>query len=601
MSIVENPPKRLLIYTHYNPQNLLSAYVLFALEKLNPLYERVVFVSNSQVSSKHREQLSEYTDEIIQRKNKGFDFGAWRDAIFQEGWENIQEYEYLTLMNDTCYGPMQDLKQVFNKMEEIDADYWGITSHTELNIGFWKFGRNIAAHLQSYFVSYSKQILQNDAFQSFWKNVEDLADVKEVIDEYEIGISRILSSEGFSHAAYLPADTFPKNVRNNVAFHHPQLLIDRGSPFIKIKSIFLFKHPGYLKDLVEKHTDYSFSFIEEHITQSFLPNKSLKVLDKNYLLPETDPNEESSLRIAVHLHVYYTDGVSRFLSDFEQIVSKLDLYITTDSHEKKEFLERKIEEYTFERSRIKIIVTENRGRDVLPWLRISDQLESYDVVGHFHVKKSIHADEWMAKAWMDDLRDSLLSKADSIFKLFETDENLGIVIPDIPYFFKSGDLYLPTDDRLSEADERDYLLDLWSKLDVKKTIDRESIFKPIMSYGTMFWYRPEALEPLMDVEKFNDGFLSEPLPEGDRYPHSFERAVVYVAWSNNYDFRVVFKKDAVFSGFDVHNRSGIQEFSEKFFSTSAWKVGRSLTWIPWKVKRFFRKRIHVNEVDPEST
>lgn len=586
MSSINESSKRLLIYTHYNPQGLLSSYVLFTLKKMNPFYQRVIFVSNSPIRSKHREELSEVTDKIIQRENKGFDFAAWRDAIFMEGWNKIEEYDYLTLMNDTCFGPMYDLSPFFKKMENKEVDYWGITEHTDLKTGFWRFGHNIIAHLQSYFISYGKQVLKSAAFQSFWENVEECEDVEDVIDKYEIGLSQVLGAEDFSFAAYLPADNFPERIQNQVTFFQPHLLIEKKSPFIKVKSIFFFKHPEYLRKKIEEHTNYSYSFIEEHITQTFLPNKSLTVLNKNYVLPDGKSDEgKSSLKIAIHLHAYFVDGVEKFLSRFKEIQSDIDIYITTDTKEKKKYVDKFIEEFNLHHSRVEIILTENRGRDILPWLRISNRLDAYDIVGHFHVKRSATVEKWVAQAWMDDLCDSLLSNADWIFNQFEKDELVGIVIPDMPYYFKVLEDFFP------QQNGNDHLLQLWSKLNVRKTLDEEYLNKAIMSYGTMFWYRPAALRPLMDVEKFDKQFLPEPLPHTNAFPHSFEGIVVYVAWSQNFDFRVVLNKEAVFSGFDVHNKTGINDLTESFFKTSAWKIGRSITWVPWKIKRFFRGKI----------
>ena len=39
--------ERLLLYVHYNKFNFISGHVLYQLEKIRPLYSRVVFISNS--------------------------------------------------------------------------------------------------------------------------------------------------------------------------------------------------------------------------------------------------------------------------------------------------------------------------------------------------------------------------------------------------------------------------------------------------------------------------------------------------------------------------------------------------------------------------
>ena len=37
--------QRLLLYVHYNKFNFISGHVLYQLEKIRPLYSRVVFIS----------------------------------------------------------------------------------------------------------------------------------------------------------------------------------------------------------------------------------------------------------------------------------------------------------------------------------------------------------------------------------------------------------------------------------------------------------------------------------------------------------------------------------------------------------------------------
>ena len=73
--------ERLLLYVHYNKFNFISGYVLYQLEKIRPLYSRVVFISNSQLPEDVKDHLSnqQLVDDILERQNSGFDFAAWRD------------------------------------------------------------------------------------------------------------------------------------------------------------------------------------------------------------------------------------------------------------------------------------------------------------------------------------------------------------------------------------------------------------------------------------------------------------------------------------------------------------------------------------------
>lgn len=570
---------RLLIYSHYNPQNIYSDYVHFMLREMAPFYKRIIFVSNSALSEQQKEKISEIADRIIMRENKGFDFGAWKAAILKEGWEELGKYDYVTLMNDTNFGPMCDLEPIFTEMESRLPDYWGMTKHTDYKSGFLWFGLNIKAHLQSYFMSFSRKVVESDAFQNFWEKVKNLKDVQQVIDKYEIGLSRTLEKAGFTGQSYFPPDTFEKEVNNVATFFYPDKMLQKRFPFLKVKSIFFFQHPKHLKSVVEEFTDYNFQLIEQHITDSFHPNISLSVLDKNLVLPKGDYKKPvSSLSVAIHIHVFYTDEWPRFCSYLEQMESPADLFITTDTEAKKENILSILGDYNLDKMNAEIIITENRGRDVLPWIYISEKLKKYDLVGHFHVKKSPLVFDWIGKTWMYEVTESLLNHADFIFEEFEKNKRLGIVIPDIPYFFKMNN------DFESYKKDKEHFFKFWKQLGLSKTLDEEEFYKIIMSYGNMFWYRPPALEPLTNYEKFGEHFTEEPLGTGGTLAHSFEASTVYVAWNQNYDFRVTINQDYIFSGFDVENKSAASSIFNKY----AWKIGKAVIWLPRKIRRYLR-------------
>ena len=143
--------KRLLIFVHYNQYNNLSTYVLNLLEEVSHLYEKIIFVSNSVLSNQHILLLNKLCKKVIQRENIGFDFGAWRDALLEEKWENLEEYDSITLMNDTCFGPLFNLENVYKAMEEKDVDFWGISNHKRTDSGMPGTNESVPEHIKSYF------------------------------------------------------------------------------------------------------------------------------------------------------------------------------------------------------------------------------------------------------------------------------------------------------------------------------------------------------------------------------------------------------------------------------------------------------------------
>ena len=106
--------QRLLLYVHYNKFNFISGHVLYQLEKIRPLYSRVVFISNSQLPEDVNSNLvaQHLVDDILERQNSGFDFAAWRDGMKTVGFDQLAHFDSVTLMNDTCFGPRTNLSAV---------------------------------------------------------------------------------------------------------------------------------------------------------------------------------------------------------------------------------------------------------------------------------------------------------------------------------------------------------------------------------------------------------------------------------------------------------------------------------------------------------
>ena len=152
--------QRLLLYVHYNKFNFISGHVLYQLEKIRPLYSRVVFISNSQLPEDVKSNLvaQHLVDDILERQNSGFDFAAWRDGMKTVGFDQLAHFDSVTLMNDTCFGPLWDLEPIYQQFEHDDeVDFWGMTNYRK--------DKDFNEHIQSYYLSFKKQVLTSSAFQ----------------------------------------------------------------------------------------------------------------------------------------------------------------------------------------------------------------------------------------------------------------------------------------------------------------------------------------------------------------------------------------------------------------------------------------------------
>ena len=168
---------------------------------------------------------------------------------------------------------------------------------------------------------------------------------------------------------------------------------------------------------------------------------------------------------------------------------------------------------------IEVAVFENRGRDILPFIKVAHRLEreGLDVVLKLHTKKSTHRQD--GDIWRKDLIEKLTSQqnASTLFSAFLTDETLGLVAPTghlLPLNFYWG---------ANEAN----VTHLASRMGLQPPEPASETFIA----GSMFWARLRALRPLLDANLGNQDFEFEEGQVDGTMAHAVERIFVYAARS----------------------------------------------------------------------
>ena len=224
---------RILLYVHYNKSDDLSSHVLYQLEQLLTFFSRVLVISNSYLSTENLNSLKKIgVNEVIQRKNIGYDFAAWRDGMNYIGFNSLVDYDSVTLMNDTCIGPLWNLKEYFEKFEtRDDIDFWGMTNFRKT--------KYFKEHLQSYFVSYSRQVVSSKVFQKFWISIRDYENIRSVIDHCETRFTGKLTRSGFKYGVVFNTlnEDADDLIHPDFSYYKPFDIIDNRVPFLKLKAL----------------------------------------------------------------------------------------------------------------------------------------------------------------------------------------------------------------------------------------------------------------------------------------------------------------------------------------------------------------------------
>lgn len=518
--------KRLLLYVHFNKYNRVSSHVVYQLTQMRSLFSKVIFISNSQVADADVKMLREkhLIDDFIQRQNSGFDFAAWRDGMVFVGFDELVTYDSVTTMNDTCFGPLWEMYSIYQEFEtKTTVDFWGLTNN--------RATKSFREHIQSYFISFKASVLRSTAFRDFWENIKEYQDVQKVIDQYETKVTTTLLDAGFQYDVVF--DTTKEDASNmlhaDFSYYNPTAILNHRVPFIKVKAIDNNQHiTPYLLNDIQKNSTYPIDLIVSHMSEINYPDFSY-LLGHKYV-KKRERVDLKNQKVAVHLHVFYVDLLEEFLTAFKQFHFSYDLFITTDSDDKKAEIEEILSANSQE---AQVFVTGNIGRDVLPMLKLKNYLSTYDFVGHFHTKKSKEADFWAGQSWREELIDMLVKPADNILAQLQQNPKIGLVIADMPTFFRYNKIVDAWNEHLIAPE----MNTLWQKMGMTKKIDFNAFHTFVMSYGTFVWFKYDALKPLFDLNLTDDDVPEEPLPQNSIL-HAIERLLIYIAWNEHYDFRI---------------------------------------------------------------
>jgi len=575
--------KRLLVFVHFNPHGQLSDHVVHMIWKIAPLFERVRFISNSPLSEEDQRKINGACHTLSCRQNTGFDFGAWKDALLEDGWESLTRYDSITLMNDSCFGPLVDLSEIYSNMETRVLDFWGITRHIRFFRNNFGFKGIIPEHVQSYFLVFNRQVVASRAFQRFWEGQKSYKNILHTIRFGEIPLTQKLVRAGFLFDTVINIE--PANgLKPDLSLAHPGLLLEKGTPFLKVKSFIHTGVPTYIKSVMKKYSEFDVGLIDKHFFDTLPPNEYVHIIDNRLFVGFKSNKPASKLFAAVHIHVYYLDVFQKMLDALTVALRHFDWYITTDTSEKKEKIKTQLAAHSPGVTIKEIRIVENRGRDIGPWLQMAEKLSVYEVAGHFHTKKTLRGKEGIGYSWLNEIMNTLIIPQEEIMKAFFEDKSLGVVISDIPLMFRRSVGVMKWDKTIKPAKE------LWLQMNCKKKIQFEKIVSPIMPYGSMFWYRPEALRPLFDLGLKPEIFPEEPMPGDGTLAHAIESLPVYIVWAQGFHYRVAMHPEYILSGFDNKPLIRAMKKNREITRSNTWLVGRLITWLPGKCINFLTKK-----------
>ena len=186
---------KIAVFAHYDKYNQVQEYVKYYLSQLSAVCDEIICVTTSALSTNDIQQLKLYCSDVILRENVGHDFYSYKIGL--ASIQDLRRVDKLILCNDSCFGPLFELQNIYAKLINSSGDFWGISANSRPSL-----------HLQSYFLIFSHQVVNSVAFNDFWQELEIISDKDSIVNNYEVGLSQCLLSAGFKLSSWLPINDY---------------------------------------------------------------------------------------------------------------------------------------------------------------------------------------------------------------------------------------------------------------------------------------------------------------------------------------------------------------------------------------------------------
>lgn len=560
--------KRAGIFLFYDPEGKVDDYILGCLGSLQQHMDYLLVVSNSPLDETNRKRLESVSSEVMERKNVGYDVGAYRDGLRHLGWDHMGDYDELVLFNYTFFAPIHPWAGLFERTDKWDTDFWGITEHDEVRPHPFLPKLVMPRHIQSHWIAVRSSLSTTKDWRTYWEDMPPIESYNDSIQWHESRFTGYFNALGYRHEVAYNVDDYPSA---NPVFDNASLLLQDGCPILKRRN--LFHNPLHLDrfaiigaDMLEqaRAAGYDTDLILSNLARTSKPRDLVTNAGLTWVVPQSASEETyaaaATQKVLAVAHIFYADMAEEILQRLSVLPKGYYLVATTSNEENQAQIRAVMERYGVE-GEVRVVAS-NRGRDIGAFLvDCNDVLSSdkWDIVVKIHSKKSVQDDYNAAQLFKTHLYDNLLNSRAHVANIlaeFAAHPALGMVLAPLPH------MGYPT---MGHAwfTNREPAQAVAKRLGINVPFDKDM---PLATYGSMFIARPQALAKLV-----NAGFKHENFPVEGGYKdgslaHVLERLMAYAALSEGFYVRPVLapKWAEVYYGYLEYKLAAVSSFLPPF-------------------------------------
>ncbi len=497
-----------VLIAHWDPDGKIDPYVQYMARHFCKMGKKVVLCSSCDVSGASEEWKC--FDAVVCRTCPGCDFVSWKAGL--EAFPSLYGASELTLCTDSVFAPVGSYEPVYDAMNAVDCDCWGMT-----------LSRQPVPHVQSAHIVLRKKALRHDAFKHFINSIAP-DNEKNATTEHALSFALWLEMHGLRIGCYRPfashgnpMEYWQKVLKFGIPLINRDLFSAGGSmtplpAWQKMTDKYGYPHALILNYFFRIGIDISPALCVGRRSRQWPP--SVFPQQKDIVLP-AGIYTENRLKVAAVLHCFYPDVLKeKLLSHISYLPESTHLYISTDTKEKASAI--KIMTAHLPLAKIEIRVMPNKGWDIAPFLAgFRDVLQQYDLICKIHAKSSPHMESHLVDEWHDLLFGSLLGSEEHLIKiiaLFNRDSRLGLLAPpSLPF------------NRMDSSSNAKMFYDVARRLNI--VIGKTEAIDFAM--GSMFWARSDALMPLLNLNlTFDDFECTDANYRDGSLAHALERCFI---------------------------------------------------------------------------
>ena len=310
-------------------------------------------------------------------------------------------------------------------------------------------------------------------------------------------------------------------IANNLIFQWENTYFSKNKGIIFVDSWNNYEYGNYLE--LDKNYGYSSinSFSKSLFNLSYKPN--------NYDLLYSNSS------IAIQIHVYYEDLLMEIINKLNLIPLQYDLFFSTVTQEKKNFIEECLLNSTANYHEIQIF--ENKGRDVFPFLeQMKTKYKNYKYICHIHTKRSNHQ-SFLGTNWRNYMYSNLFGSKSIISEIifdFENHKKLGFIFPETYYYLTKNVLGFNYVNFTWNQQNKKYMNFILKRMFGKIKIGPKLVFPA----GNMFWAKTKAIYQIFNI---TFKYPKEYNQTNATIMHGIERIWLYLVKLNGYFYKTIFK------------------------------------------------------------